>query len=72
MAPKNLEEAITFHKVPKYQKESIAVDCMIRIVPGDRACLYNCAALMLYGTIEEMKNHRREAHKFIIKTLTST
>ena len=50
------EEDITFHEVPEYQKELVAVDCMIRTVPGDGACLFNCAALVLYGIVEKMNN----------------
>ena len=56
----------TYKEVPNKFKENVYVDAMIKTMPADGACLYNCCAEWLLGSHTMMKPLRREAHQFIL------
>ena len=45
----NSEFVSKYIEVPQYMKEAVHVDAMIKTMPGDRACFYNCAAEWFLG-----------------------
>ena len=55
-----------YKEVPLHLKDDVSVDTMVRIVPGNGACLYNAAAAHVYGDPEYGDYLRRQAHDFII------
>ena len=56
-----------FKEIPLNLRESASVDAMVKTMPGDGACLYNCASDWLYGSHKHMADLRREAHNFIVE-----
>ena len=56
-----------YKEIPNHLAEAASVDAMVKTMPGDGACLYNCASEWLLGSYSYMTDLRREAHSFIVQ-----
>ena len=56
-------------EVPDHLKDVMQLDCVVKEVPGDGACLFTSTSLFINGTKQKdaMKRLRKESHRFIVK-----
>ena len=43
------------------------LDCLIKKMPGDGSCLFCCGSDWLFGGVQNMKEFRKQAHRFIVE-----
>ena len=58
---------VTIREVPVHLQESMQLDCLVKGMPGDGACLFYSGAEWIFGSVEHMETLRKQAHLFIVK-----
>ena len=57
----------TLHEVPDHLRAAMQLDCLVKTMPPDGACLFSCAADWIRGGVHHMESLRKEAHLFMIQ-----
>ena len=54
-------------EVPENLKIAMQLDCQIKKMPGVGSCLFSCGSEWIFGGVQNMKEFRKLAHRFIIE-----
>ena len=53
--------------VPVLLQESMQLDCLVKPMPRDGACLFSAGSEWVLGGAELMETFRKQAHMFIVQ-----
>ena len=58
---------VHLEEVPIHLQDAMQLDCLVKSMPGDGACLYYCGADLVLGGWEHMETLRKQGHRFIVE-----
>ena len=63
----NSSPQVRTKEVPPHLHDAMQLDCLIKLMPRNGACLFNAFSEYILAGVEHMETFRKECHRFIVK-----
>ena len=60
-------QQVRTQEVPPHLQGAMQLDCLVKRMPRDGACLFNAFSEYILAGVEHMETFRKECHRFIVK-----